>query len=223
MPAISTATVTIDADGTVAVSGGLPGEDEQTVSLAGRLLLEMLDHSAAAVETAVPPRLRSIAIRAAAGGRDAFATAGQFASALRRHGPESGEVQAIRGLFERWAATTRGTASPARAVESQWPVPAQGAFWFRVTRALLVGMMLLFLVGAGFVFLAGRPADDPPLVVPASRPLPVQPRRQPGWELLKSERASTSAVPRPSPVRRAGGDARQPTNPTQPDPAVMGR
>lgn len=102
--AISSATVTIDARGQVGVTGGVACEDEQTVSLAGRLLLDMLDHSRASVEAAVPPRLRSAAVRAAVGGREAFPSLAQFVSALRRHGPEYGEARAIQGVFERWAA-----------------------------------------------------------------------------------------------------------------------
>jgi hypothetical protein len=102
MPAISAGTVTIEDTGSVAVAGGVAVEDEQTVSLVGRLLLEMLDHPVAEFDSAVPPRLRATATRAALGGRQAFATASQLVAALRRHGPEYGAAEAVRGLFRRW-------------------------------------------------------------------------------------------------------------------------
>jgi hypothetical protein len=231
-PAISTSTVSIDASGAVAVSGGEPGEDEQTVSLAGRLLVELLDHSAAALEAAALPRLRATALRAASGGR-AFGSASQLVSALRRYGPEYGEAQAVQALFARWAARCGWQTAPERRVSAPTP-EVEGRFgsavrfspsvaWSRAARALLVGMTLLVLVGVGVVFLNGGRGAELPVVVPISRPTPVLPRRQPTWELLRgSERAVINQAPRSRPARRAGVSDRSeltipPTEMTVPD------
>jgi hypothetical protein len=237
MPAISTLSVTIDPRGAVAVTGGIPGEDDQTVSLAGRLLLDMLDRSAAAAGGAIPPRLRSIALRAASDGRDAFASAAQFMSALRRHRPTRGEAQAIRSVYDRWAVTGRGrlpavavvdprpseqdrsrhVPQPAAALE-QGSGPAGGRR-IGVRRAVLVGGMLLVLAGAGFVFVRARTVDDLPFVAPVSKPTPVLPRRQPGWELLeRPERTSANPAPRNAPARQArAGKVRELTSPPPSD------
>jgi hypothetical protein len=205
MPAISASTVTIDASGAVAVTGGAHAEDEQTVSLAGRLLLEMLDHPAGMVGTA-PPRLRTTAVRAALAGRSAFATAGAFASALQRHGPEDGRSQAIRALFNRWESRIEGRI-PASSVPVLPGVPRNHSS--RMRRALVVGAVLIGLAGAGLMLLVRGAAEEPPLVAPASRPTPVLPRREPGRELLRrTERASAGTVSRPVPTRRAA--AREP-------------
>ena len=214
-PAISTSTVCIDASGAVAVSGGESGEDEQTVSLAGRLLVELLDHSAAALEGAALPRLRATALRAASSGRAAFGSVSQLVSALRRYGPEYGEARAVQALFERWAAPRGSQTAPERrpgaptpSVERRYGPSTRfqaSAGWSRAARALLVGMMLLVLAGAGAVFLNGGRAPELPIAAPVSRPTPVLPRRQPAWELLRrSERAVVNQAPRTRPARQAG-------------------
>lgn len=220
MPAISAGTVTLDGAGVVTVAGGVPGEDEQTVSLVGRLLVEMLDHSAAAVENAVPPRLRATAFRAASSGREAFASLADFVSALRRHGPEFEPTQAIVGVFDRWAEGRTSPTPVTRAdpqaanfsdrrkngpspdvlrrflreaeqeaylarVAAPPPLPAARRPYVRAARALLVGVLLLVLAAAGFVFLVAGTVDDLPLVAPVARPTPVAPRVEPGWELLR--------------------------------------
>jgi hypothetical protein len=218
MPAISASTVTLDASGAVAVNGGAPGEDEQTVSLVGHLLLDMLDHSALTVEAPAPPKVRTTAVRAAFGGRKAFGSAAQFVSALRRHGPESDRAEVLRGVFDRWMARHDPLVPASRPAAPATARPG-------IAMALLVGATLLVLAGAGFVFLARGPVEDLPLVVPAVKPTPVQPKRQPGWELLKrSERAAASSAPRTVPARRAGsGEMRELANPPQAEPPTAVR
>ena len=144
-PAISTSTVCIDASGAVAVSGGESGEDEQTVSLAGRLLVELLDHSAAALEGAALPRLRATALRAASSGRAAFGSVSQLVSALRRYGPEvrrsrggAGPVRAL-GRTARLADGTGATprCAPTSSVERRYGPSTRfpaSAGWSRAAR-----------------------------------------------------------------------------------------
>jgi hypothetical protein len=245
--AISASTVTIDRAGRVAVSGGMPHEVEQTISMAGHLLLEMLDHPASAntSETAVPPRLRSTAERAAWAGEAAFSSVGQLLGALRRHGPDYGETRALQDVFARWTARAAGT-GPAAAgppqIERRRAVPppdimrrflreadeeayrarveassrpaaagtaadAPQTSRSRLRRLVLVAAMLVALAGVAFAVLLDKTPEDLPVVPPASKPTPVQPRREPGWELLgKPERS----VANPSPDRRAAGPQRRP-------------
>lgn len=250
-PAISASTVAIDAGGAVTVVGGEAGEDNQTVPMAGRLLVEMLDHCAPALEAAVLPRLRAMALRAASGGRGAFGSASQFVSSLRRFGPEYGDAQAVRALFNRWAEERRRRTGGERRVNTPPPDmmrrflreaelearlarvearPAAPAGTFlrfkawaaRGRVAVLVGATLLVLAGAGFVFLvAGRPPELP-VVVPAAKPTPVLPRRQPAWELLRRpDRAMVSQPPR-SLLIHGAGDRRELTVPPS-ETAVPGR
>jgi hypothetical protein len=216
-PAISPSTVRIDASGAVSVTGGVPGEDEQTVSLVGRLLQQMLDHAGGEREAVVSPRLRATALRAATGGRDAFASLDHLVAALRRHAPEQGHA-AIRAAFNRRGPTVpRSGASPlcpagtgpsghvAEVVDAEAPDEAGGRLvrtWFATV--LVVGVTLLLLAAAGMWSLLISDGGPAPVMVPVPKPTPVSPRREPGWELLgKSERAS--AVPRngPSAGRRS--------------------
>ncbi len=172
MPAISAATVTVDANGAVTMAGGVPGEDEQTVSLVGRLLLDMLDRSASTSDAAVPPRLRATALRAASGGRDAFGSLAEFAAALRRQRPEHGEVQEV-------------------------PFSSGRRRWARASTALIVGaLLLLVLAGAGFAILAAGASDNLPFVPPVVKPTPVVPRGEPGWELLRQPKRAAAPQPR---------------------------
>jgi hypothetical protein len=248
MPAISASTVSIDGSGAVSVKGGIPGEDDQSVLLIGRLLLEMLDHSATPAETPVPPRLRATAFRAASDGRAAFASLADLVSALRRHGPGYAPAQAIGSAFERWVVHTTGSKWGADAEAEPAPVPdwrrdgptpdirrrvfgdagaggeagpaAARRTWARGARALLVAMLLLVLAGAGFVFLAARPAVEPPFVVPVPKPKPTAPRREPGWELLRQpERVSASPVPQNAPRKASRGERREQVAPSTPDAA----
>ncbi len=100
LPAISAASVFVDASGSVAIGGGVPVEDDQTVLLLGRMLLQMLPTSGSASAARVPARLRLLASRAATGDAPRLSV-GRFAAALRRFGPEQSSA-AIRHLFERW-------------------------------------------------------------------------------------------------------------------------
>jgi hypothetical protein len=235
-PAISTSTVSIDASGVVAVSGGAPGEDEQTVSLAGRLLIELVDHSAAALEAAALPRLRATALRAATRGRAAFGSASELASAIRRYGPQYGETRAVQALFERWAGRRGRPTMPGLRVSVPPPEPeamrrfgvpsrfSASVAWSRAARALLVGVMLLALAGASVVVLTGERVDELPVVAPISKPTPVLPRRQPAWELLRrSERAVVNEAPRTRAVRQAGAEARRELAIPPPETAVPDR
>jgi hypothetical protein len=211
MAAISTSTVVIDASGAVSVNGGVPGEDEQSVSLVGRLLVELLEHPAG-LGPAVPPRLRATARKAASDGAAAYASLAHLAAALRRHGPEEGKLAgATRGVVERCAAKrsapampTRADAAPGRPIATAGrpavggqpqghPVlqPTGSRRFLSIARLLAVGMALLLLAGAALVISTRQPVDPPP-VLPAHTPLPVSPNRHRGWELIgKPSRVST--------------------------------
>ena len=97
---ITAASVFLDADGTVSVAGGPVVEDDQTVSLLGHLLLDMLrpgqpsSHRPAA-------RLEALGLRAAATSDVSGLTLAKFVSEVRRFAPQDTGA-AIRGLFERW-------------------------------------------------------------------------------------------------------------------------
>jgi hypothetical protein len=244
--AISASTVRIDASGAVAVAGGAPGEDEQTVSLIGHLLVEMLRRPGGEAYEDVSPRLRATAVRAATRGRDAFASVAHLAAALRRHAPDQRHA-AIRAAFDRRQAaggrpptalrlpgplvtvrilpyadddaTRAGIApfAPGEATDDDersdgGRAPALRT-WFAT--ALVVGVTLLLLVGTGALFLFTADDDPVPMIVPKTKPTPVSPPREPGWELLgKPERAM--AVPAPAalvPVRSATGAKPRPAAP----------
>jgi hypothetical protein len=95
---VSSATVLLDADGRVATRGGAASEDDQTVSLLGHLLLELLEDQP---ETS---RLRRIAARAATslpGGRRRISVR-RLAAALRRSAPADPKA-AVRNFVLRSA------------------------------------------------------------------------------------------------------------------------
>jgi len=231
--AICPATVSIDASGAVAVTGGVPAEDEQTVSLVGHLLVEMLDPLRGDQDPAVSPRLLATATRAAVRGNDAFASLGHLVAALKRHAPEQRHA-AIRSAFDRSrpaAVHTRGVgrarpSAPVRYLHgakedihwARFGPPASGgpaepempgAETARPSRtwmatALAVGLALLLLAGASIFLLSPASSGPVPPLVPPSRPMPVSPRREPGWELLgKPERTSVATAPAPAAPRRA--------------------
>jgi hypothetical protein len=202
--AISASTVTIDQSGAVAVEGGSPGEDEQTVSLAGRLLAEMLDSSNDPTDVVrIPSRLMAAAELAATHGRRGFGSAAQFVSALRRHRPEYGERAAIRGLFLRWQARARGCA-PIQQPAPPAPTITEADAQFSVARALLVSAVLLALAGAGAAYFIKGAAGGVPPPIPVLKSTPATPRPQPARELLRgSERVSAGTTPSAVAVRRA--------------------
>jgi hypothetical protein len=223
--AISPSTVSLEASGAVWVAGGVPGEDEQTVSLVGHLLVEMLGHRGGEPDRAVPPRLRATAIRAATSGREAYASLSHLVAALKRHAPDQKHA-AIRTVFDRWRAAAgrpwegrpsgrsvaarllreaeeearrspftesgRGAGAPCEASDEATAGPSRA--WF--ARALVAGMTLLLLAGAGVFFLYTGDRSPVPTIVPRSRPIPASPHRDPGWELLgKPERVSGTPEP----------------------------
>jgi hypothetical protein len=97
---ISASSVFVEADGSVSVAGGLVVEDEQTVSLLGHLLLEMLrTHGPEARRPAA--RLEALAIRAAAVSEAAGPSLARFVAEVRRFAPED-PAGAVKGLFDRW-------------------------------------------------------------------------------------------------------------------------
>jgi hypothetical protein len=217
-PAISPSTVRIDASGAVSVAGGVPAEDDQTVSLVGRLLQQMIDHASGERELVVSPRLRATALRAATDGRGAFASLDHLVAALRRHAPEQGHA-AIRAVFNRRSvilppsgprigarpqcppSAPAGTVPGGRVAGADAEAPDEAGgrpvrSWFATV--LIVGVTLLLLAGAGMWSLFTSDGGPAPVIAPVPRPIPVSPRREPGWELLgKPERAS--AVPRSGP------------------------
>ncbi|RPJ70678.1 MAG: hypothetical protein EHM24_14785 [Acidobacteria bacterium] len=105
---ISASSVFVEADGTVSVAGGEMVEDDQTVSLLGHLLLEMLRSGGAAGQRPAA-RLEALALRAAAVSVVSGLTLPRFASEVRRFAPED-PAGAVKGLFDRWR---RGGREPA--------------------------------------------------------------------------------------------------------------
>jgi hypothetical protein len=246
--AISPSTVRIDPSGAVAVAGGVPGEDEQTVSLIGHLLVEMLRHPGSEPDADASPRLVATAARAAIRGRGAFASVAHLAAALRRHAPDQ-RHSAIRALYDR-SQTALGRAGalrmpdPRAAVRflrevdedsSQARLAAAGAsdpaqhdrsdgdrapgarLWF--TTALVVGVTLLLLAGTGALFLFTADDDPAPMIAPRTKPTPVSPPREPGWELLgKPERAMAVPAPGAHAPTRSVARAKPRLIATPPDP-----
>jgi hypothetical protein len=104
---ISTATVSIDAGGSVVAAGGAPAEDDQTVLLLGHLLVDMLGPADSAAGSRVPDKLRAIAVRACSGSSGSFSSVASLASALRRFGAVKGYA-AIRSVFDRWQLSSTG-------------------------------------------------------------------------------------------------------------------
>lgn len=81
-PPVTRATVLLDADGRVAARGGAVTEDDQTASLLGHLLLELVD------DLPETSRLRRLAGRAARGGKPGVSVR-RLASSLRRNAPSN--------------------------------------------------------------------------------------------------------------------------------------
>lgn len=204
-PAISISTVGIDGSGAVAVEGGVPVEDEQTVFLLGRLLKDLLSRAGGGGADVVPARVNVVAARAASQGRSAYASVAHLLAALHRAAPGArGAV--IRELFERWqAAQQRQRALYAARIIGAEPVPepanpgwtdrrAAGA-WHRrpSTRLIVAAALLLLLVSVGIAVLRNASPGELPIVVPPARSTPAAPpARERGWELLqRPSRVST--------------------------------
>ena len=105
---ISTSSVFVEADGSVSVAGGRVVEDDQTVSLLGHLLLEMLRSGGAPAQRPAA-RLEALARRATAASPASGPTLAAFAAEVSRFAPQDAAA-AARGLFDRWR---RGEREPA--------------------------------------------------------------------------------------------------------------
>jgi hypothetical protein len=120
-PPVTRATVLLDTDGAVATRGGAVTEDDQTVSLLGHLLLELVDDRP---ETS---RLRRVAARAARslpGGSRAVSVR-RLASALRRNAP-SNPRRAVAAFVHRASGCADG-AAPILEETSRVAFAARGA------------------------------------------------------------------------------------------------
>jgi len=206
-PAISSATVEIDAGGRVSVSGGPPVEDDQTLPLVGRLLLDLLPVEPSGTERL--QRLHALARRAVNGEPGLGLSA--FRLRLRALAPPSLDGESVLALVRR--AAKGPVARPLVASSNQWQVPVfaparalssgslsmmgiPGAFsqnpenpaWLR--KVAVVGMTLLLLVGAGAAFLRNDPlaAAATRLRPAAHSSKPTQPA--PAWELAPAQRSS---------------------------------
>lgn len=197
LPPISTAALFLDRSGTVAVAGGVPVEDEQTVPLLGRLLLQMLPGPGSAASGLVPDRLRRLASRAASGASPSL-TVERLASALRPFAPEYPSA-AIRGLFERWRSEGRRAVAelssppvpaPTRveALADLEEPPAASPRRSRAGRRSVVAALvatLLMLIGVGATYWLDADQTLPPLpVTPAILKKDPPPRPRDAWELL---------------------------------------
>ncbi len=105
---ISTSSVLVEADGSVSVAGGRVVEDDQTVSLLGHLLLQILRSTGGAAQRPAA-RLEALALRAAAASQASGLTLAGFSAEVRRFAPQDAPG-AVRGLFDRWR---RGDREPA--------------------------------------------------------------------------------------------------------------
>lgn len=113
-PPVSRATVVLDANGSVAARGGAIVEDDQTVSLLGHLLLELVEDRP---DTA---RLRRVAARAARSlpGGPRGISVRRLASVLRRNSPSNARG-AVAAFVQRASGARRDVAP---VVEESHPV-----------------------------------------------------------------------------------------------------
>jgi hypothetical protein len=193
LPPISTAALFLDRSGAVAVAGGVPVEDEQTVPLLGRLLLQMLPAPGTPGGPLVPSRLRRLAARAASGESPRL-TVGRLAAALRPFAPEYPSA-AIRALFDRWRSDGwRANSAPVLTVGEAAPVDApvfsRRTHFVPRTRtgrrsavAALVGALLM-LIGAGATYWLNADQALPPLPLSPSILIKDPPPPRDVWELL---------------------------------------
>jgi hypothetical protein len=187
LPPITPSALFIDGSGTVAVAGGVPVEDDQTVQLLGRLLLQMLPVAGSLGAARVPSRLQSLAARAADGQLRRLSV-GRLASSLRRFAPQNPRG-AVRALFERW----RGPGAPGLAAlpapvssseSGDWPVRPPGrGFPRRAVGALVATLLILASVGAAYWLNADTAMPPIPLSPSLLMSEPPTPPRD-GWELL---------------------------------------
>ena len=221
LPAITPSALFLDGSGAVTVAGGVPVEDDQTVRLLGRLLLQLLPPAGTAAATRVPSRLRELASRAAAGEFEKLSV-GRLAASLRRFSPEQSKP-AVRALFERWcegngsagAAKDFGAASGLRGSESAAPSrlalqeqrrstasgeePRRRRSILGKSRRRLVGALvatLLIFASVGAAYWLSADTVLPPVPLSPSLLLsepPAPPRG--GWELLDPAGLAVEARP----------------------------
>lgn len=105
-PPVTRASVLLDAEGGVATRGGTVTEDDQTVSLLGHLLLELVD------DRPDTSRLRRVAARAARSlpGDSRGVSVRRLTSALRRNAP-SNPRRAVAAFVQRACGGERGAAT----------------------------------------------------------------------------------------------------------------
>ncbi len=108
-PAVSRATVLLDANGTVATRGGAVTEDDQTVSLLGHLLLELVEDRP---ETSRLRRIAARATRSLPGGSRRALSVRRLASALRRNAPSDPKA-AVAAFVRRASGAVVEPAAPA--------------------------------------------------------------------------------------------------------------
>jgi hypothetical protein len=201
-PPITPAALFLDRTGGVALAGGAPADDDQTVQMLGRLLLGILEAADAA---RVPSRLRGIAARAARS--DSRQTVERLAANLRRFGPEHPQA-AVRAFFERWQAgrlvesvhaPERSAAEADRAVavgtlERADLLEDEGAgrtataaarswAFSRFAFGVIVGLLLV-LAGIGATWLSADDSLPPVPLNPAILVAPAAPPVRGNWELL---------------------------------------
>ncbi len=184
--AITPSALFIDGSGTVAVAGGVPVEDDQTVQLLGRLLLQMLPAPGSLGATRVPSRLRSLAARAADGQLGRLSV-GRLEASLRRFAPQHPQG-AVRALFERWRGAEvpglgefTASASPERSSQPARP-PSRG-LPRRAVGALVAALLILAGVGAAYWLNADTALPPIPLSPSLLISEPPAPPHD-GWELL---------------------------------------
>jgi hypothetical protein len=209
LPAITPSALYVDGSGTVALAGGVPVEDDQTVQLLGRLLAQMLPAPGTVGASRVPSRLRDLATRAAAGELRRLSVA-RLAASLRRFAPENPQM-AVRDLFERW----RKGAATSPAVHAPWPSshtpvttpitldaqedvsPARPTHQLRrrLVGALVATTLVLASIGAAYWLNADTVLPPLPLSPTLLSDPPKQKPSRDGWELLDPAALAVDARP----------------------------
>lgn len=215
-PAITPSALFLDGSGAVAVAGGVPVEDDQTVQLLGRLLLQMLPAPGTTAGARVPSRLRDLASRAAAGELDRISVR-RLAASLRRFAPAQPKA-ALRVLFERWRQRDEAAGLPvgggdtlvgdydlsAALTQAELTSPGRARGHRRIVGALVGALLILASVSAAYWLNADTRLPPVPLSPSLlSEPAPPPAR---GWELLDPAGLATeSRAPAPA-TEPASGD-----------------
>ena len=231
---ISTASVFVEADGSVAVAGGRIVEDDQTVSLLGHLLLEIL-RSGRPVPQRPAARLEALGLQAAANLEASGLTLERFTAAVRRFAPEDPGT-AVRLLFERWR---RGGRLPA-AENSRIPetlrrllpeadlaamagvtptlhgLGGRALFAHAGRRLVLTAGTLLLLSLAGVSYLLWDAGKRPAAAAPGRTP--VSASAQPGAARELAPAGASASRPVARPPSAGAGDTRLPGRRGKVDP-----